>query len=902
MRLTFITLLLGLLFLCGFSSSLQAQLYINEFMASNSNTIADEFGEYDDWIEIYNAGTSPVNLAGYFISDDNDIPTKWQIPNSDPLKTTVPAGGFLLLWADVTPFQGANHLNFKLSVLGERITLYEPNGSVLVDKKKFGAHYKNVSEGRHQDGVDGFLPFTYPTPGATNGNVCGVTPEGILINEINYKSDFVFNPGDWVELHNPTTSVVDISGWRFHDEDSFFTIPNGTMIGPKGYFVLAEDNNFFNASFPDVSNYLGNFGLTFSGGGEQLRIFSETGCLVQEMEYDDDFPWTEEADGLGATVALIDPSRDNDLAGSWVSSTVGGAPHGTPGAANNIPDPCVSNNTGVVINEINYNSNPAMDPGNWLEVHNPTSTPVDLSGWEIHDADSAFVFPQGTSLAADGYLVVVENPFQFFSVFPDVPNFLGTLGFALNNGGEKLMLYNPQRCMIDSVRYRDNAPWPLEPDGVGPSLSLLDPALDNSIGESWGVSTGFGTPGKKNEFSCLQGTAELSSYNTVNELVFYCRKGNWNYYYNNSSPNSLLFAIEHKPAEFGGNTADIELKVTLTTTLFPGSSSNFLNGIFKKDNIAAQEAIFGMGRYWNVDYLPGSPQVNGTVNIRYYFGLDEISAINDAAGIWNKDNFNNALTVGQPIWFKTVDHSYDPETDLSPIDVENSIALTPVVTSIEDGTFYVQFNGIESFSGGSAVVRVSKGDPVLPIDLVSFSGTNDECSIQLEWETATEVNFSHFEIEKSADGSNYSAFGRLDSRGSAANGYEYDFEITENIHPINYFRLKVIDLDGSFAYSEVITVKSECYKEGQISISEIFPNPATDKANFQLVVPFSEEQVSINIVSISGKMVQSNFQMLEEGANLFSINTERLAPGIYFVQVVGSEWKTTPQKLVKVDF
>ncbi|KPK38245.1 MAG: hypothetical protein AMJ65_13190, partial [Phycisphaerae bacterium SG8_4] len=75
-------------------------LTINEFMASNSNSLQDPQGDYDDWIEIHNFGADPIDVGGMYLSDDISIPTKWQIPADDPVSTIIPAGGYLLIWAD----------------------------------------------------------------------------------------------------------------------------------------------------------------------------------------------------------------------------------------------------------------------------------------------------------------------------------------------------------------------------------------------------------------------------------------------------------------------------------------------------------------------------------------------------------------------------------------------------------------------------------------------------------------------------------------------------------------------------------------------------------------------------------------------------------------------------------
>ena len=143
-------------------------LYINEFLASNDANYADENGEYDDWIEIYNPGPNPIDIGGMYISDDKTDLTTWQIPTTDPGKTTIPAGGFLVLWADKQSEQGILHVEIKLSGSGEDVVLTAPNGTTIIDSYTFGEQSTDVSMGRMPDGSDNWVTFTTPTPGASN--------------------------------------------------------------------------------------------------------------------------------------------------------------------------------------------------------------------------------------------------------------------------------------------------------------------------------------------------------------------------------------------------------------------------------------------------------------------------------------------------------------------------------------------------------------------------------------------------------------------------------------------------------------------------------------------------------------------------------------------------------------
>ncbi len=154
----------------------------------------------------------------------------------------------------------------------------------------------------------------------------------------------------------------------------------------------------------------------------------------------------------------------------------------------------------LVINEINYNSHADFDPGDWVEVYNPHPYALDVGGWVFKDEkdDHTFVFPNGTIIPADDYLVICVDKDAFSALFPDVENYMGNTGFGLSGSGELIRIYNKNGVLIDHVLYDDEAPWPTEADGNGPTLELIHPSLDNNMGENWMASPGHGSPGRKN--------------------------------------------------------------------------------------------------------------------------------------------------------------------------------------------------------------------------------------------------------------------------------------------------------------------------------------------------------------------------------------------------------------------
>lgn len=145
-------------------------LFINEFMAFNTSCCPDTdsgLPEFDDWIEIYNAGDVAVNIAGYNLSDSIPDPFKYTIPSTDPSKTTIPAKGYLIIWADESGLEGVLHTNFQLRTTGEQLGLYYIDGR-KIDEYTFGAQTEDVSWGRTTDGGGAWKAWGVPTPKAKN--------------------------------------------------------------------------------------------------------------------------------------------------------------------------------------------------------------------------------------------------------------------------------------------------------------------------------------------------------------------------------------------------------------------------------------------------------------------------------------------------------------------------------------------------------------------------------------------------------------------------------------------------------------------------------------------------------------------------------------------------------------
>ena len=149
----------------------------------------------------------------------------------------------------------------------------------------------------------------------------------------------------------------------------------------------------------------------------------------------------------------------------------------------------------VVFNELMYNNAPG-DALEWIELHNQMAVDVDISGWEITGAD--FVFPSGTIITGRSYLVVASDPADLMGR-TGLTGVLGPLTSNLANGGERIRLRNHNGRIMDQVRYGDDEPWPVGPDGSGFSLAKRHPDRWSDDERNWTVSRELGgTPARAN--------------------------------------------------------------------------------------------------------------------------------------------------------------------------------------------------------------------------------------------------------------------------------------------------------------------------------------------------------------------------------------------------------------------
>lgn len=238
-------------------------IYINEFMPSNTATLTDENNEYDDWAELYNPNGFEINLAGYYLTDNHypDPTTLYQIP-WDAQNAGIPAHGFRILWFDEQPDQGALHINTKLGTSADAIYLLAPDMLNVLDSVVWTADtglVADLSYGRYPDGSTTWTLFggdnPHPvSPGTTNVPVAN---DDETLPGITLKLSVYPNPAKdalFYELQGAKKpyqlKVYNLKGQLVNE---FSTLPetktawnildkNGKRVGSGIYFLTAEAN------------------------------------------------------------------------------------------------------------------------------------------------------------------------------------------------------------------------------------------------------------------------------------------------------------------------------------------------------------------------------------------------------------------------------------------------------------------------------------------------------------------------------------------------------------------------------------------------------------------------------------------------------------------------------------
>ncbi len=485
MRVPFVAILccLGM-----FSDSLShAQDFrLNEIMVSNDLAHYDDFFEFDDWVEIFNAG-GLGDLAGHHISDNPDNLTKYTFPSSDPGSTFMTPGAHALIWCDKDSIQGVMHANFKLSAENEGVWLTAPDGLTVLDSIVYPPQQTDISYGRSCDGCEDWVYFNVPTPEEENAQEVLPTPS-IYINEVLLENTAVladesFELEPWLEVFNPNPFQVNLGGYTVETQgagaNQSYTLPTNspveTTVAAGGFLLFWLDGE------PEEGGH--HLGLLPEPSGQTFKLVGPDEVVADSYPVSVSFAnvsWGREVDGASSS--------------DWFDIP-------TPRVTNSL---VVIQSEPVVINECQSVNLAGLQDGmgefdDWVEIHNPADYPVDLAGYFLTDRLNnpikwQFPLNQGsaTVIEPQGYMLLWADE--------DGDQGWSHMNFKLSGQGEALVLRSPDGFTIaDSVHFGASVPdnsYARLPDGSGPFAWITDP----TPGSCNDCSDGASEPTQDKEF------------------------------------------------------------------------------------------------------------------------------------------------------------------------------------------------------------------------------------------------------------------------------------------------------------------------------------------------------------------------------------------------------------------
>lgn len=234
---------------------------------------------------------------------------------------------------------------------------------------------------------------------------------------------------------------------------------------------------------------------------------------------------------------------------------------------------------------------------------------------------------------------------------------------------------------------------------------------------------------------------------------------------------------------------------------------------------------------------------------------------------------------------------------------ESSVKLAKKVSTnswlkIDTGTINVNTNTLSSNGHTELSVIFSGTNDLnpLPVNLLRFYGEQQENNVLLNWATATEKNSHHFEIERSVNGLNFENIDAVKAKGKSAVviAYQYADRSPSLNSNILYYRLRMVDNDGSYTYSNTIAINRNVRTTGTISV---FPNPFSDEAYAEITLK-EAAIVNSSITDLTGKVMDKNSISFDSGYHVFTLPTNDLKPGIYFVNIT-QNGITSVHKIIK---
>ncbi len=364
-----------------------------------------------------------------------------------------------------------------------------------------------------------------------------------------------------------------------------------------------------------------------------------------------------------------------------------------------------------------------------------------------------------------------------------------------------------------------------------------------------------------------------------------------------SNNGDIRLGLNHIQINTGGNIVNYDVNNYIITDN---------TGTLKQD-VGASNIIFPVG---NATYNPATMINNGTLD-QFSVRVEDLVRTSYPSGsietehAVNKTWFIEENTIGGSL--NDITLQWEAATELLFFDRTNSGIVHwngsnwdkptnyNAATNISGTTWNQSRTGITSFSP----FAIEDNNQPLPIELLSFTGLKLDDQTLLEWVTSSEINNSHFEIQRSNDGINFINIGEVQGAGNSNIELNYRFIDENPVTGLNYYRLKQVDFDGQYEYSNIINVQFiKSLIKGEII--NIQPNPTSGHLNIEWYQD-SDYQSQIIISDALGKVIKSVKINSQEGNNFIDIDLSKYFKGIYFIQIKNDSWNSEILRIIKTN-
>lgn len=338
---------------------------------------------------------------------------------------------------------------------------------------------------------DSSITLNIPSDDLFNAVFSGIQSDTTLtISEINYHPDSSLNGGNWIELHNYGNSTISLTAWTLKSDEYWdaYEFPDGTVINPGEYLVIAQNINLFQNIYPNVGNVIGNTTFGWNNSGDSICLLAPNEDTLFAFSFNNNDPYPRCADGYGRTLENNSTQETYFSPEIWFCGCIGGS----PGQAY---FPCQES---IIVSEFNLNKTGASyDAGDWIEVFNASGNSINLNGFILKDSKNDHVFPLDGLILAPGEYGLIANMQSLLNTrHSNIPcTILADFPFGISKR-DAFRIYDLNGVLVQSVVFDSTQPWSTIPSNSDFTFEYNFTGQNQNLAENWFVGCEGGSPGR----------------------------------------------------------------------------------------------------------------------------------------------------------------------------------------------------------------------------------------------------------------------------------------------------------------------------------------------------------------------------------------------------------------------